>query len=248
MVSPPLPTQRVTSEKNLHAIDGPPNPYLTALSLIARTLESFDADNLIPCYGFGDVSTRAQAVFSLQPGNQPSQGLQNLLLTYRRVVSSIQLSGPTSFGPLILQAMREVYFSQMQFTVLLIVADGQISRNCLEDTTKAIVEASLFPLSIVMIGVGDGPWDKMQEFDDALPTRKWDNFQFVEFEKLMRNAATLTREQGEAYFALHALMELPDQYKVAQFLTGPGSMPKVEHIIKRIPPRVLIEPPYRLNP
>lgn len=52
-----------------------------------------------------------------------------------------------------------------------------------EATLSALVDASQYPLSIVMVGVGDGPWGLMEDCDDLLPARKFDNFQVLIFLK-----------------------------------------------------------------
>ena len=67
----------------------------------------------------------------------------------------------------------------LQFHILLILADGQMEEA--EATLSALVDASQYPLSIVMVGVGDGPWGLMEDCDDLLPARKFDNFQVAIF-------------------------------------------------------------------
>ncbi|CAI0425900.1 unnamed protein product [Linum tenue] len=212
---------RSFNHKSLHHIGNDPNPYEQAISIIGRTLSAFDEDNLIPCYGFGDASTHDQDVFSFYPEERFCQGFEEVLSRYREVVPQLRLAGPTSFGPMVEMGISIVEQSGGQYHVLVIIADGQVTRSVdtenghlspqEQKTIEAIVKASEYPLSIILVGVGDGPWDMMREFDDNIPARAFDNFQFVNFTEIMAKNVNQTRKETE--FALAALMEIPAQYK-----------------------------------
>ncbi|KAL2346972.1 hypothetical protein Fmac_000972 [Flemingia macrophylla] len=173
----------------LHHIGHEQNPYEQAISIIGKTLSSFDEDNLIPCFGFGDASTHDQEVFSFYPDDRFCQGFEEVLERYRELVPQLKLAGPTSFAPVIEMAITIVEQSGGQYHVLLIIADGQVTRSVDTEhgqlsaqekkTVDAIVKASEYPLSIVLVGVGDGPWDMMKQFDDNIPARAFDNFQAI---------------------------------------------------------------------
>jgi E3 ubiquitin-protein ligase RGLG len=212
----------------LHTIEaGKLNPYQESLKIIGQTLAEFDDDDLIPAFGFGDSVSKDKTVLAflmciikriqklITPMLEPQvfpfsghpdgicHGLRDVLHKYEKMVPSLHLSGPTSFAPVIRKTI-EIVQRERSYHILVIVADGQVTEE--RETIEAIVLASSYPISIIMVGVGDGPWDTMKDFDDRLPKRYFDNFQFVNFTEFKQKG------RPPSAFALAALMEIPDQY------------------------------------
>ncbi|XP_050288185.1 E3 ubiquitin-protein ligase RGLG2-like [Quercus robur] len=237
---------RSFNHRSLHHLGDHSNPYEQAISIIGRTLSAFDEDNLIPCYGFGDATTHDQEVFSFHSDEKPCNGFEEVLSRYREIVPQVHLAGPTSFAPIIETAIGIVDNSGGQYHVLMIIADGQVTRSVNtgsgnfspqeRSTINAIVKASNYPLSIVLVGVGDGPWDIMHEFDDNIPSRAFDNFQFVNFTEIMLKYIPASKKETE--FALAALMEIPSQYRATMDLQLLGCQ-------KGTPRRFPLPPPVR---
>jgi E3 ubiquitin-protein ligase RGLG len=184
------------------------NPYQAAIYVMGRTLEAFDEDQLIPTFGFGDAATTDQRVVELQARRgHVNHGFAEVLAAYeaRAAQRPQKLSGPTSFEPLIRKAIEIVRETQ-SYHILLIIADGQVENKA--KNIRAIVEASAYPLSIIMVGVGDGPWDTMRDFDDEIPERRFDNFQFVCLTDILQSRSA----HPQMDFAVAAMQEIPDQY------------------------------------
>lgn len=204
--------KRTFGGQPLHTLQpGVLNPYQQVIDIIGRTLEPFDDDKQIPCFGFGDATTTDKSVFPFHPNGRPCQGIAEVLERYNLITPHAQLSGPTSFAPLINAAVSIVNTTR-SYHILIIICDGQVTNEVV--TREAIIAASRFPLSIIMVGVGDGPWDMMKEFDDKLPGRRFDNFQFVPFNEVMARES----EHPDIEFAKAALMEIPEQFKACRSL------------------------------
>ncbi|MFK7827662.1 MAG: hypothetical protein AB8G05_26185 [Oligoflexales bacterium] len=89
------------------------------------------------------------------------------------------------------------------YHILVIISDGSVDDY---DANQAVLaEASNYPLSVIMVGVGNGDTDnfkKMEKLDDDTNGKKFDNFQFVNFTDLWESTSEDPQEVRQAEFAV----------------------------------------------
>jgi hypothetical protein len=89
----------------------------------------------------------------------------------------------------------------------------------------------------------DGPWKQMEQFDDSLPRRRFDNFQFV----CLNTTIAECRKKGvqeEIGFALQALMEVPEQFKIINKLGLKNPVQAQKYYKKlKLKPIEVVDPP-----
>lgn len=119
-------------------------------------------------YGFGAIPTYAgfdkiQRVWNLKPGSFDGKvkGTLGVLEQYYKAINGSTLAGPTYFAEMfakikldILESLVDHGNNNKVYHVVVIITDG-----CCHDmaaTRKALVELSSMPISVVVIGVGNG--------------------------------------------------------------------------------------------
>ena len=217
--------------RSLHDVSpgAPPNPYICVMRALSSVVAEFDDDGLIPLYGFGDRICGDTSVFDFSPAAAPV-GVDGVVAAYAAKIASVELAGPTSFAPSIRKTMELVRDAAKKdkgkaatFTIALIIADGQVT--AVRDTVRSIVDASRHPIGIICVGVGDGPWDEMEQFDSSLPLatpsapdgRHFDNFRFVSHADVCARAAAAGVDAAEL-LAVEALHEIPDAFAACKKL------------------------------
>ena len=221
---------------SLHSINGP-NDYERAITACSKIVGYYDDDQKFPVYGFGAIinapgCTEASMCFNLNFSDNPDiYTINNVIRTYHDCIENEKLtfSGPTNFAPLINQVISRINNDDLfEYHILMILTDGDI--DDLQETTDILVKASFLPLSVIIIGIGNHNFDKMETLDgDEIPLtsstgeiRKRDLVQFVKFSKYENNEEQLTKE----IFA-----EIPRQ--IVEFYQFKNLNPeKMQHFIK----------------
>lgn len=125
---------------------------------------------MFPALGFGarlppDGRVSHEFFLNLHPSNPHCQFIDGIMAAYQQSLDVVQLYGPTNFAPVINHvariAMTDV--TGANYYVLLIVTDGVITD--IPHTVDAIIAASHFPMSIIIVGVGDADFDAMDALD-----------------------------------------------------------------------------------
>ena len=199
----------------LHELRGPVNPYLQVLRVMKRLFQS-DLDTIIPFYGYGSIEANTRANNLIHFGNVKT--VNQVIGLYKGAINSQTLAGPTTFSHIIREAIQ-ICQNTTRYHLLIIVTDGEVSSQFVGDTKQAIDAASKHPLSIVTIGVGDGPFDQLEQWDDQVPpTRKMDNFQFVNMEKVIHGREM--SEQLEQELFRMCFLEVPTHYEQVKAKLG----------------------------
>jgi hypothetical protein len=203
---------------SLHFRDpsGALNQYGNAIVNVGNILMPYDYDGNVPVYGFGGRLPNGETshCFALtgNPAAPEVPGVAGVMDVYAKSFQWVALHGPTNFAPLIKQAcsIAAQYHAMAQdvaaYLLLLIITDGEITD--MNATVDAIVEASALPMSIVIVGVGNADFSKMDILDadgkllqGRNGTARRDIVQFVPYNKfkdpVRLAAATLAELPGQ---------------------------------------------------
>ncbi|KAL6048086.1 Copine IVb [Balamuthia mandrillaris] len=216
---------------SLHHIDKSrqkPNDYMQAIKSVVSILSDYDSDKRYPVFGFGGKKKNKVVTshcFELNGNKQDPEvfEIDGVLKAYKAAFNHWELSGPTNFAEIVDKAASfardSVNKKQLSYYILLILTDGVISD--MPATTRAIVEASSLPLSIVIVGIGNADFSKMEVLDaDDKPLvhkgrpMERDIVQFVPFKDYKNHPERLAEE---------TLMEIP--WQLTSFMAVNGIAP-----------------------
>ena len=190
-----------TDPTSLHYLSAAPNLYEQAIRTVIPSFFYYDADRLIPMYGFAasfpTLREEAPKHFFKVIGRSSTQRVpasaEAMVHFYKSAFTYIKESEPTLIAPMLKNTIEwtrnMAKVRPTLYTILIIFTDGNI--DDMPETTKLIIEAAELPISLVFVGIGPSKFadlirlddDDGRLVDDKGNKPKRDVVQFVEFEK-----------------------------------------------------------------
>uniref|UniRef100_A0A1B6LVM2 Copine-3 n=1 Tax=Graphocephala atropunctata TaxID=36148 RepID=A0A1B6LVM2_9HEMI len=210
-----------TTPQSLHYIGPTPNCYEQAITAVGSIIQDYDSDKMFPVLGFGarlppDGRVSHEFFVNMDPSSPYCTGVQGVLEAYRNCIRQVQLHGPTNFAPVVNHVARFAasYRDGSSYFILLILTDGVITD--MPQTVQAVVAASVLPMSIIIVGVGNADFTAMETLDadtvalshDGVKAAR-DIVQFVPFNKFVAMGDPRT---AGLRLAREVLAEIPTQF------------------------------------
>ena len=156
------------------------NDYEKAIRSCGDIVAYYTNDQLFPVFGFGFAFidpvmndfegkyTDSNFPINCNRENPKIKTIDEVLKEYRKFLTKIHLAGPTKFSPMLKDLNYEVKKGlkegkKMDYHIIMILTDGQI--DDMEETKKALVEASFLPISVIIIGIGNENFENMDILD-----------------------------------------------------------------------------------
>ena len=222
---------------SLHFLGGGLNNYESAIRSCGDIVSAYDKEKSFPVFAFGfnfidpflnnfdGKYTDFNYPINCNIDNPSIKYIDGVLQEYRNFITKIHLSGPTYFSPmindLIFEVDRELEEGKVfNYHIIMILTDGMI--DDLAETKDSLVAASFLPISVIIIGIGNGDFTKMDVLDaDVIPLydstgRKADRdlVQFVPYNQFKDNPQKLAEQ---------VLEEIPRQ--VVEYYQHKGIQP-----------------------
>ena len=222
---------------SLHFLGGGLNNYEQAIRSCGDIVSAYDKEQSFPVFAFGfnfinpslnnfdGKYTDFNFPINCSTENPSIRFIDGVLREYRNFITKINLAGPTYFSPmindLILEVNQELDEGKlMNYHIIMILTDGMI--DDMAETKDSLVAASFLPISVIIIGIGNGDFRNMNVLDaDEYPLydrtgRKADRdlVQFVPYNQFKNNPQKLAEQ---------VLEEIPRQ--VVEYYQHKGIQP-----------------------
>lgn len=164
-----------SSSKDFHKIgqDLPPDLYESAISEVAHILLKITGSEQFGFVGFNAKLFGCRHPcfsFNMNMNNPKVNSISEALEYYRKNLSAVEPYEPTSMAKLIEKIRCMIIYlnkyNKKQYNLLVILTDGDISDR--QQCVDRIVEASIEPLSILILGIGPGTFENLEYLESGV--------------------------------------------------------------------------------